>query len=356
MSSHGSNFYEMEVLEKEFLSNSVVRLRMAQPPKGGMEYREGQFLSIELKDGDLRSYSMANVWAFDGTVELHIRLHENGKFSELLRTEIGHGSQLKVHGPYGDCVWTVPASKSSKILMLATGTGLAPLKALLEHAVKTGCQNPIWLYWGGVSSADLYFSKQLHQLEDAFEAFHYIPVLSKPEPGWSGEVGYVQQVAARDHIRLDDACVYACGAPVMVNSARETLTQTCNLPDQSFFADAFEPSVVAGAATSSQLVEVSMRTANGQSTQLNLPEGSSLMEGLRTDGHIKGVCGGNASCGTCRVNIYPDWGARLNPPSRTEKRLLATLDEFHPSDRLACQLIVTKELKGLDFTVSDHPW
>lgn len=356
MSSHGSNFYEMEVLEKAFLSHSVMRLRMAPLQKGGMEYQEGQFLSIELPDGDVRSYSMANARTNDGAVELHIRLQENGKFSEFLRTEVRHGSRLKVHGPYGDCIWAEPSSTSSKIVMLATGTGLAPLKALLEHALKMGCKNPIWLYWGGMASDDLYFAEQLRSLESAFEEFYYIPVLSKPEPGWSGEVGYVQQVAARDHARLDDACVYACGAPIMVNSARETLTKSCSLPSQSFFADAFEPSVAAGSIAPSQLVEVSMRTANGQLTRLDLPEGSSLMAALRTGGHIKGVCGGNASCGTCRVNIHPDCGAQLNPASRTEKRLLATLDEFHPCDRLACQLIVTKELMGLDFTIPDHPW
>ncbi|WP_376767465.1 FAD-binding oxidoreductase [Paludibacterium denitrificans] len=107
MSSYDSNFYELEVLDKEFLNNSVVRLRMVSPQKRGMEYQAGQFLNIELADGDVRSYSMANVWANDGVIELHIRLHKHGKFSELLRTEIEPGSRLKVHGPYGNCTGSI---------------------------------------------------------------------------------------------------------------------------------------------------------------------------------------------------------------------------------------------------------
>ncbi|WP_230371685.1 NAD(P)H-flavin reductase [Paludibacterium denitrificans] len=355
MSSYDSNFYELEVLDKEFLNNSVVRLRMVSPQKRGMEYQAGQFLNIELADGDVRSYSMANVWANDGVIELHIRLHKHGKFSELLRTEIEPGSRLKVHGPYGNCTRVNPASTSSKILMLATGTGLAPLKALLEQILEAGSKNPVWLYWGGRGSSDLYFSKQMRDLENAFGKFHYIPVLSNPEPAWSGEVGYIQQVAARDHPSLNDDYVYACGAPAMVNAARVILTKTCNLPDQAFFADAFGQ-LVTGSVTPNQLVKVSMHGPNGQSTQLNLPEGSSLMEALRIGGHIKGICGGHASCGTCRVNINPKWVEKLKPVSHAEKRLLTTLDEFRSGDRLACQLIVTKTLMGLDFTIPDHLW
>lgn len=355
MSLPGNNFYEMRVLDKELLSNSVIRLRMV-PLQGKMAYQAGQFLIIELPDRGVRSYSMANAQANDGVVELHIRLHESGKFSELLRSEIRHGSQLRVQGPYGDCTWVEPVSRSSKILMLATGTGLAPMLALLEHALEIGCRNPIWLYWGGTTSDDLYFSDQLRNLEDSFEKFHYIPVLSKPEPEWIGEVGFVQQVAVRQHGNLASARVYACGAPIMVNSARELFTKTCYLPDQFFFADVFEPSDKAKHMIPSQLIEVFMRTANGQFTRLSLPEGDSLMAGLRKNGHIQGICGGRASCGTCRVNIHPTWVKQLDSASRTEKRLLATLEGSHPSDRLACQLVVTKDIMGLDFMVPDNPW
>jgi len=104
MSLRGNNFYEMRVLDKELLSDSVIRLRMV-PLQGKMAYQGGQFLIIELPDGGVRSYSMANAQANDGVVELHIRLHERGKFSQQLRSEIRHGSQLRVQGPYGDCTW-----------------------------------------------------------------------------------------------------------------------------------------------------------------------------------------------------------------------------------------------------------
>jgi CDP-4-dehydro-6-deoxyglucose reductase, E3 len=356
MLSPRSNGYEMEVQEKTWLNHSVIRLRLS--PRGGnrMAYQSGQFLSVVLPDGTQRSYSMANRQTDDGTIELHIRYHEHGKFSNLLQHRIERGSRLDIQGPYGDCVWAEPLDPASLIVMLATGTGLAPLIALLEQAIHSGCLNPIWLYWGGVTSEDFYFSTELQALERQYQNFHYIPVLSQPEPVWAGEVGYVQQVAARDHADLNTAYVYVCGAPAMVQAAKELLTQTCDLPEAHFFADAFEPSAAKTLPAVSALIEVRMRKGKDEWRSLQLSAGQSLMEGLRSGGYLQGVCGGRAACGTCRVGIDPLWLASLEPASRTEQCLLATLDDAQPNDRLACQVMLSKAHEGLDFTLPDHPW
>ena len=126
-------------------------------------------------------------------------------------------------------------------MLLASGTGFAPIKALVEHMQDKGIDRPATLYWGCRSKADLYQHDWCQQQADALPWLHYVPVLSEPNAGdaWTGRTGFVHQAVMADLPDLSGHQVYACGVPVMVESAQRDFVARCGLPTEEFFADAF---------------------------------------------------------------------------------------------------------------------
>jgi CDP-4-dehydro-6-deoxyglucose reductase len=128
--------------------------------------------------------------------------------------------------------------------MLASGTGFAPVKAIIEHAFHAKNPRPMVLYWGGRARADLYMHELPEEWARSHANFKYVPVLSEPQPGdhWKGRTGLVHQAVMQDVPDLSGHQVYACGVPVMVESAHRDFTKRCGLPEEEFFSDAFTPS------------------------------------------------------------------------------------------------------------------
>ncbi|UTH75910.1 FAD-binding oxidoreductase [Chromobacterium sp. IIBBL 290-4] len=327
------------------LDADTLRILLRPHGHGGMPIQAGQFFSLALPNGAARSYSLACQPRGDGWLEAHIRLRRGGRASEWLRTEAKPGQTLTVSGPYGDCVWQPESSSIQRVLMLATGTGIAPLKAMLEYAAALGCRTPITLYWGGARPQDLYLADHFACLALRWPTFRFVPVLSEAPAGWLSRQGWVQQAAAADHPDLRAARVYACGAPAMVEQARELLVSQCGLPEDRFHADAFAPAQTA--APSSQDLSLRWRAASGDWQQLPAASGSRLVDALAAAGLVLPVCGGQAACGACRVEIDAAWSACLPAPERQEKRLLAVLDHHRPAHRLACQIRLHPGLNGL---------
>lgn len=351
MSSPATAPFAVEIRHIEALSAQVRRLVLQAQPPARARFAEGQFLSLMLADGSRRSYSYAGACRDDGTFELHVRLHAGGRFSTLLtQGTLRPGSRLEAIGPFGECVWQPATAADAPVLMLATGTGLAPLKALLEAQLpQPGA--PLWLYWGGVSEQDLYLHDQLRALARRAPRFHYVPVLSQPSAHWPGERGFVQEIAMRDHRDLRAGTVYACGAPVMVRSALQQLCTHSGLDPARFHADPFEPSEPAPAPSRAAPVRIEVRRADGSRTALALAAGGSLMTALRAARLLIGVCGGQQSCGTCRIRLSADQFQRLPAPARSEQRLLRALPASGALDRLACQIALDAALDGLQLTI-----
>jgi CDP-4-dehydro-6-deoxyglucose reductase, E3 len=155
---------------------------------------------------------------------------------------------LRVEGPYGSFFLREDSSKP--IILLASGTGFAPIKAIIEHAMHVGCERPMTLYWGGRKRGDLY----LHALARRWAAEHprlrYVPVLSeaRAQDEWSGRSGLVHKAVMEDYPDLAGFQVYACGNPLMVEAARAEFSTRCGLPADEFFCDAFTPASVPAAA------------------------------------------------------------------------------------------------------------
>ncbi len=193
-----------------------------------------------MKDGSRRSLSMANAPHDDEFLQLHLRNY-GGPFSQHVFNTMKVRDILRFEGPFG--TFFLRDDSEKPIVLLASGTGFAPIKSLVEQAFHTGVTRPMILYWGARVRADLYMNELPEMWARERTNFKYIPVLSEPLGGdnWSGRTGLVHQAVMHDLPDLGGYQVYACGAPVMVEAAHRDFTTRCKLPDDEFYSDAFTP-------------------------------------------------------------------------------------------------------------------
>jgi len=221
------------------MTEDVVLMQLQLPANDSFVYRAGQYVEFILRDGARRSYSMANAPSHGPGVELHIRHMPGGRFTDLVFGSMKEKDILRIEGPMGSFFLREESSKP--MVFLASGTGFAPLKALLEHMQHCGITRPVTLYWGGRRPADLYMDDwvQAHCL--AMPHVRYVPVVSDalPEDGWQGRTGFVHLAVLQDFPDLSGHQVYACGAPIVVDSAKRDFCAQASLPVEEFFADAF---------------------------------------------------------------------------------------------------------------------
>jgi CDP-4-dehydro-6-deoxyglucose reductase len=225
----------------ERVADDVVILSVKLPANERLQFLAGQYIDFLLKDGDRRSFSMANAPHDDELTQLHIRLVAGGKFTEHVFNTMKERDILRFEGPLGNFYLREDSTKP--IVFVASGTGFAPIKSILEHAFRKGLnQNrPMTLYWGCRRPKDLY----LHELAYAWAVeqanFKYVPVISEalPEDNWTGRTGFVHRAVMEDVPDLSGHQVYACGVPIMVDSARNDFTEKCGLPLEDFYADSF---------------------------------------------------------------------------------------------------------------------
>ena len=172
-------------------------------------------------------------------IELHVRLMPGGRFTEHVFHAMKPKDILRIEGPFG--TFFLREDSAAPIVLLASGTGFAPIKAMLEHIRHKQIERPVRLYWGCRSRADLYLHAWAEQAAAEMANLRYVPVLSDPRPddAWRGRTGLVHHAVMADLPDLSAFQVYACGAPLMVESAQRDLVARCGLPEDSFFADAF---------------------------------------------------------------------------------------------------------------------
>jgi CDP-4-dehydro-6-deoxyglucose reductase, E3 len=220
----------------------VAILQMQLPANDRLQYHAGQYVEFILRDGSRRSYSMANAPHTQQDkpgIELHVRHLPGGKFTDHVFGAMKEKDILRMEGPFGSFFLREDSDKP--MILLASGTGFAPIKAILEHLQHTQSQRRAELYWGCRHRGDLYLHDWAVQAAASMPNLSYIPVLSEPrsEDAWTGRTGFVHQAVMHDHPNLMDYQVYACGAPIMVESAKRDFVAKCGLPDDEFFADSF---------------------------------------------------------------------------------------------------------------------
>ena len=220
-------------------SHDVILLRLQLPANDAFLYHAGQYIEFILRDGARRSYSMANAPGVGTGVELHIRHMPGGKFTDHVFGAMKEKEILRVEGPFGSFFLREDSDKP--IVLLASGTGFAPIKAVIEQMQQKGITRPAVLYWGGRRPADLYLHDWVQAKLAEMPNLKYVPVISDalPEDAWSGRTGFVHRAVLQDFPDLSGHQVYACGAPIVVDSALTDFVTKSGLPADEFYADSF---------------------------------------------------------------------------------------------------------------------
>ncbi len=227
----------VESIAKPAPDVAIVRLKL--PANERLQYLPGQYVEFLLKDGRRRSFSLASPPHDDALLELHVRHIPGGFFSDQLFNQFKGREILRLEGPFGS--FYLRENSDKPIILVAGGTGFAPIKAMIEHALHHAHGRPMVLYWGARAKRDLYLPELPGQWQQASRNFTFIPVLSEPAPddAWPGRTGFVHQAVLDDFDDLSGYQVYACGAPAMVDVARATFVASRRLPPEEFFADSF---------------------------------------------------------------------------------------------------------------------
>ncbi|MDO4878508.1 MAG: 2Fe-2S iron-sulfur cluster-binding protein [Neisseria sp.] len=225
----------------EYLGDTAI-VRLDMPKKPPFVFLAGQYIEILLKDGHTRSYSLACSPSQSERLELHIRKREGGLFSGMLFGEdplIREKLVIRIRGPLG--TFTPDYDDPSPLILLATGTGYAPVQGILRQLAENGDPRPVHLYWGGRNTGELYFLQQARELAASLPGGRFTPVLSRPGADWDGATGYVWQQVLRDYPDLSPYRVYACGSTAMILDAQREFAEKGRLKPESFFSDAFSP-------------------------------------------------------------------------------------------------------------------
>jgi CDP-4-dehydro-6-deoxyglucose reductase len=222
---------------REWLNHDVLRLHLKLPEGQRLQYRAGQYLEIILRDGRRRAFSIANPPHDDALIELHVRRVPGGELTDRLIDQFQDRAILRIQAPLGTFVLRERSTRP--LIFVGGGTGFAPIKAMVEHALHVGVDRPMTLYWGARACRDLYLPDLPEQWAGAIPGFRYVPVLSEPDAEWNGRAGFVHTAVVDDHPDIADYDVYLSGPPVMVEAGRGAF-EALGLSMDHMFSDAFE--------------------------------------------------------------------------------------------------------------------
>ncbi|MBL8289608.1 MAG: CDP-6-deoxy-delta-3,4-glucoseen reductase [Rubrivivax sp.] len=233
------------VLALQRAAPDVMIVRLQLPANQNLRYRAGQYVEFILRDGARRAYSMANAPDNLGSppsIELHLRHMPGGKFTDHVFAAMKERDILRMEGPFGSFFLREDSESADRpMILLASGTGFAPVKAVIEHMRHQGIARPTTLYWGGRRPHDLYMHRWCEQAAAEMPNLTYVPVVSDalPEDAWAGRSGFVHRAVMQDWPDLSAHQVYACGAPVVIEASRRDFVAQCRLDPQEFYADEF---------------------------------------------------------------------------------------------------------------------
>ena len=225
--------------KKELLCHDVMALHLRLPRVETFQFLAGQYLDIMLPDGKRRSFSIANPPHDAELIKIHVRHVPEGRFTTQVFESLPERSLLRLEGPIGN--FFIRKSNRRPILMMAGGTGVAPLLGMLRDLLENEDDHGVHLYWGVRSKRDLYIHEYLLNLASEHERFMYTPVLSEPtdDDNWKGRKGWVHDALLEDYSRLSPFDLYMAGPPPMVESAKVAFVKA-GLPEEQLFYDSFE--------------------------------------------------------------------------------------------------------------------
>ncbi|MDH4394871.1 MAG: CDP-6-deoxy-delta-3,4-glucoseen reductase [Limnobacter sp.] len=220
-------------------AEDVAVLKLQLPANEVLQFKAGQYIEFMLRDGSRRSYSMANAPYEEEGLELHIRHMPGGLFTDHVFGAMKVREILRFEGPMG--TFFLREDSDKPVVLLASGTGFAPIKSILMQAFHKQFKRQFVLYWGARKRSDIYMMELVQQWAAEHDNLTFVPVLSEAtvDCNWQGRAGFVHHAVMQDFPDLSQHQVYACGAPVMVDSAKKDFVEKCGLPEDEFYADSF---------------------------------------------------------------------------------------------------------------------
>ncbi len=205
------------VIDKQMLNDDIMRLRLK--PKTNMEFLAGQFINLYRKDGLVRSYSIASLPS-EGFIELHVEKIPNGQMSGWVHGSLSVGDTVSIDGPHGECFYC-SENTEEKLMLVGTGSGLAPMWGIVRDALARGHQGTIHLFHGVRTTDRLYLVNELKTLAEQYANFSFSPCLSRGSSDDS-QSGRADEIALQHYSKLDnDWRLFLCGNPSMVSSMKK---------------------------------------------------------------------------------------------------------------------------------------
>ncbi|NKB47428.1 MAG: hypothetical protein GKR77_06535 [Legionellales bacterium] len=211
---------QCEVTNIKPLTDTVIQVEVL--PQQPFHYQAGQYTYIVTNDGCQMPFSIANAPLGAKQLEFHIRHASDSDYSRYLLAQIKQQQNLVITAAEGECVYDNPQSQS--VILLAGGTGFAPIKAIIEQVLSQTLSHSLYLYWGARRMNDLYLPELAQHWQRTIERFHYQPVLSEPDANWTGQSGWVHEAVVQRHTDLTNWQVYAAGPPEMIQRAYQSFT------------------------------------------------------------------------------------------------------------------------------------
>jgi CDP-4-dehydro-6-deoxyglucose reductase len=202
--------------------DSVTHLALVLPDREAFDFRPGQHMNVHLGDGSHRSFSMASMADGNGA-DFHVRRIPGGRFTDRILGGLQPGDTLEVELPLG--TFRLHEEDYRELVFVATGTGISPIKCILESLMDDPDCPPVSLYWGMREERDLYLDERIRTWAQRLYEFRYVPVVSRPGPGWTGRRGRVQAAVAEDHADLSEHSIYLCGSPAMIGEAKQAFLE-----------------------------------------------------------------------------------------------------------------------------------
>lgn len=216
--------FEAEVIENKQCTEDIhmIKLKLSEPET--IEYASGQFFEFDIPGlEDTRAYSLANKFKDDGIVEFHVKRVNEGKGSNYM-CDLQEGEHVTGSGPYGTMQLR---DRTKDIIFVAGGSGMAPIKSLVEELFSEKFDKEAWFFYGARTVKDLYLTEEWKELDAKYPNFHFIPALSNHDPSdeWNGETGFIADVIGRKLEKMTNADAYLCGPPIMIETTCDALYQ-----------------------------------------------------------------------------------------------------------------------------------
>ena len=219
---------------KQF-NHDIMQVMLEPLEPTSLSFHAGQYINLILEDDGERPFSLANAPREDNLIELHIRHNAGGGVARWLEQDGGVENSLVICGPRGD----FRLSRSGcPVIMVAGGTGFAPIKSLIEQIIREGAGRDVYLYWGARRREDLYLESLARRWAREHANIHFIPVLSEEDAGYGIRTGLVHEAVLEDFSSLHGFEAYLCGPPAMIRTARESFLKR-GLDENAIFSDMF---------------------------------------------------------------------------------------------------------------------